>query len=116
MWSFGLKPAHITGGVPINTTPGPGTYMGDERVDRGPAYSMNPRLPARRGFQTPGPGAYDIAYGATAKGKFAGFGSTLHAKLRPQLSSNAFTPGPGEYEAPQQFWGHAIVRPHSSAA
>ena len=116
MWSFGLKPSHITGGVPISNTPGPGTYSSDERAERGPAYSMNPRLPARKGFQTPGPGAYDITYGDTNKGRYEGMRPSIHARLRPQLSSSAFTPGPGQYEAPQQCWGPATKRPHSSAA
>jgi len=105
-WSFGLKAGNGAMGT-LSGTPGPGAYSPSAASVHGTgqslAYSMTARGVSRSMHQTPGPGAYNLNYGSTRRGVFTSSKNSIHARLKDKATSNMYTPGPGQYEAPQQF-------------
>jgi len=105
-WSFGLKAGNGAMGT-LSGTPGPGAYSPSAASVHGTgqslAYSMTARGVSRSMHQTPGPGAYNLNYGSTRRGVFTSSKNSIHARLKDKATSNMYAPGPGQYEAPQQF-------------
>ena len=50
----------------------------------------------------------DIHYGSTRRGTFTSTKSSMHAKTPRAEMSNFYNPGPGQYEAPQQFYSSPL--------
>jgi len=110
-YSFGAK---IERGGPYaangrSTTPGPGAYDIPEARTQ-VAFSMTHRSINKVDSLSPGPGAYNLPYGTTRRGRYTNSSHSIHSKLRgPGRGYNV--PGPGQYEAPQQF--HSVPLPGS---
>ncbi|EKX37186.1 hypothetical protein GUITHDRAFT_116600 [Guillardia theta CCMP2712] len=111
-YSFGIRHSLGSAYGHVPNTPGPGAYSPTPKAARllgeSVAYSMKSRSPERIRTFAPGPGAYNIDYGCTRRGVFTSPKHSIHGKLKSIDSSNHSTPGPGYYEAPQQFFSNPL--------